>query len=390
MTCKSLSLGLFILGVSAPGMAGARPASQDTILIHGTLAIPFERCGNLAFIPVRVNGSDTLSFLIDSGANACVIDLRRAEELKLKRLERVKGSGAGKGPVDTWIMDNTQVTFGLPGLDVHADLVAALDLSNNLPVLGRRVDGILGYDLLDRFLVELDYEAGVLLLSPRDSLLAPGSGVTLPLVFSNRLPHVEVMLTPTGHEPLRQTLLVDSGSNDAVDDSLLTLSTSPLIETMSGVGQGKEFRSIAGRWGSVDIGTLHFTDVPGGAGGVPLIGGEVLRRFTVIFDFQHERLILKPNRHVFDPFVEDASGLSLRLVPDCGALRVHDVTPRSPAQECGVRVNDVLLAVDGAPVQKLGLERTARVFQEAGRSYRLRIRRSKDELNLILVTRTLL
>jgi aspartyl protease/PDZ domain-containing protein len=386
----ALSLGLFIIGVSFPLAAGARPAPQDTTLHNRTLVVPFEPCGNLAFVPVRVNGSDTLTFLIDSGANACVIDLRRATELKLKRLEQVEGSGAGKGPVDTWILDNKRVTFSLPGLDLHADLVAALDLSNNLPVLGRRVDGILGYDLLDRFLVELDYDSQVLLLSPPESVLAPASGVALPLVFSNRLPHVEVTLTPAGHAPMRQTLLIDSGSNDAVDDSVLAFSTSPLIETVSGVGQGKEFRSMAGRWESVDIGTLHLTRVPGGAGGVPLIGGEVLRRFTVIFDFHHRQIILKPNRHFTDAFLEDASGLNLRLVPESGMLRVHDVALRSPAAECGVRVDDLLLGIDGAPVPKLGLDRIQRLFQEPGRSYRLHIGRNQDEFDVLLMTRTLL
>ena len=379
-----------MIALRGEAVFGAPRAPQDTTLTNGTLAIPFEACGNLAFLPVRVNGSDTLSFLIDSGANACVIDTKQAKKLGLKPLEQVKGSGAGKGPVDTWILDQKRVTFSLPGIDLHADLVAALDLSNNLSVLGRRVDGILGFDLLDRFLVELDYDAHVLLLSPRDSVLMTGSSVVLPLVFSNRLPHVDVTLTPAGHEPVSQTLLIDSGSNDAVDDSLLSLSTYPLIETVSGVGQGKEFRSVAGRWESVDLGSLHLTQVPGGAGGVPLIGGEVLRRFTVAFDFRHQRLILTPNRHFGDAFLEDASGLDLRFVPERGLLRVHDVTPKSPAEECGARVDDVLLAVDGAPIQTLGLSRAERLFQAPGRRYCLRVRRNREELNLVLVTRRLL
>src|SRR5262245_37344568 len=363
-------------------VADARPAPQDTTLRSGTLAIPFALCGNLPFIPVRVNGSDTLSFLIDSGANACVIDLEHARSLNLKRLERVEGSGAGKGSVETWILDHNEITFSLPGLDLHAELVAALDLSRNLSVLGRRVDGILGYDLLDRFLVEMDYDAHIVFLSPRDSVLAPGSGIVLPLVFSNRLPHVEVMLTPAGHAPIAQTLLIDSGSNDAVDDSLLALSTSPLLETVSGVGQGQEFKSVMGRWASVELGSLRMSEVPGGAGGVAIIGGALLRHFAFAFDFGRRRLILTPNRHFHDAFFVDASGLDIRLVPESGAFRVHDVAPHSPAQEAGFLVGDLITFFDGTAARNLGIRQVESLLEQPGRTFRMTVHRQQQELKL--------
>lgn len=32
------------------------------------------------------------------------------------------------------------------------------------------------------------------------------------------------------------------------------------------------------------------------------IGAQTLRRFTVIFDYQHREMILEPNEHFGDPF----------------------------------------------------------------------------------------
>jgi C-terminal processing protease CtpA/Prc len=162
------------------------------------------------------------------------------------------------------------------------------------------------------------------------------------------------------------------------------------VETVSGVGQGKEFRSVAGRWDEVRLGGIVLPGVPGGAGGVPLLGGEILRRFTVTFDFSRRRLLLEPNRHFGDGFPHDASGLNLRLAPENGLLRVHDVTPGSAAAKAGFKIEDLLLEVEGAPIEELGLERMHRLLENDGRTFRVRVRRGTEELSLTLVTAKIL
>ena len=39
-----------------------------------------------------------------------------------------------------------------------------------------------------------------------------------------------------------------------------------------------------------------------------VIGGELLRRFKVIFDYAHKRMILEPNASLAEPFEYDMSG----------------------------------------------------------------------------------
>jgi len=47
-----------------------------------------------------------------------------------------------------------------------------------------------------------------------------------------------------------------------------------------------------------------------------IIGGEILHRFNVVFDYEREQLLLKPNAHLQEPFEYDMSGLSLAA---CGS-----------------------------------------------------------------------
>src|SRR5215472_15550029 len=42
-----------------------------------------------------------------------------------------------------------------------------------------------------------------------------------------------------------------------------------------------------------------------------LIGGRILKRFTVTFDYPHHRILLVPNSRFSDPFRTNESGLSL-------------------------------------------------------------------------------
>lgn len=83
------------------------------------------------------------------------------------------------------------------------------------------------------------------------------------------------------------------------------------------------------------------------------IGTGVLKRFHVTFDYAAKRMLLTPNDRYGEADPADRSGLWLSLHD--GGFEVMSVVEGSPAAEGGVRVGDVVTAVDGVPAAEIFL-----------------------------------
>jgi len=382
---------LILSSVSVTAPLIARPVNQDRSSraaagpSDSTYTIPFDLSGSTVLLPVRVNGSKPLWFILDSGANTCLLAKTRASELGIKPREASEGTGAGAGPVQYWKLAEQYVAFSTEGVAFSCAHLGAVDLSNQLPLLGHEVDGILGTDFFRRFVVQIDYDAQIVRLFGPSMFRYAGRGESLPLTFERRLPYVTATITVLGQSPQRRTLLVDTGSEDAVDDSVMLLSAGLRQEVVGGIGLGQPYRVTMARSDTVRIGPFVLRDVPGVAPGVALIGGEVWRRFTVIFELAQRRLILEPNRHFSDEFLDfDRSGLTLRLVPDRDDLLVDEVYPETPAAATDVHAGDIITAVDGVPAADYGLRRVQHLFAGHNAVYRLSITRGPQRLERVL------
>jgi hypothetical protein len=86
-----------------------------------------------------------------------------------------------------------------------------------------------------------------------------------------------------------------------------------------GFGAGGEFRQVTGRVESLEVGGVKIlnpvadfsTDTKGVTGTASYdgtIGGDILRRFTVILDYSRQQMIFEPNADFATPFETDKSG----------------------------------------------------------------------------------
>lgn len=338
--------------------------------------IPAEMTGSTIVVPVRVNGSDRKWFILDTGANSCVLADGLAKALRLTPQAAAEGTGAGAGPVPYLRYPRDSALFDVGGVQFRCDHVISLDLSQQPAILGRPIDGILGSDFISQYAVVIDYDSPVLQLHDPAKYEYRGTGEALPLTFDRRLPYLTARLTVAGVPPENRRLLLDSGSEDAVDDDLILKSTGPHREVTGGVGLGQPYRVTFGWVEHLDLGQFRLSQLPSVAPGVALIGGEVLRRFRVIVDYSRNRLILEPGAHFADVHRGDRSGLDLRLAPAEGMLIVQEVQSGSAGAAAGLKSGDRILAVDGAAVAELGLRRVQRMLTVPGVDYRLRVMRA--------------
>lgn len=372
--------------------APAAPQTNDSNSLpapaQSLTAIPFEQSDNLIYLQVQVNNSAPLQFVLDSGASVFVIGQSQAKTLNLKTEEKDKLAGAGAGTFDVTYTKN--VTFGLPGVNLLVPNVALTDLSQLSAGLGRRVDGIVGFEFFDRHVVEIDYDANVIRLFDPKSYNYSGSGEVIPITIKRKHAFVAAKIKVAGRDSVNREYLIDTGASGMVSDPLVAQSTAPKMEFVGGIGLGNEAKIVLGRVERLQLGSFVFENTNGVAGAGPMIiAGELLRRFTVIFDYSRQRMILEPSRHFRDGFIFDTLGAELNLEQELKGFGVDSVFNNSVAAEAGLKKGDLITTIDGQPALSFSLPQVRRMFEEE-KEYRLGVKRGSEMLQVKVKLRKLL
>ena len=156
-----------------------------------------------------------------------------------------------------------------------------------------------------------------------------------------------------------------------------------------GMGVGGETKAYVGRIKTLEIGGLKFINpVAGfsqdkaGAGAnkfrAGLIGGEILSRCTVIFDYERGEMVLEPNGNFEDPYNIGMSGLYVQTGGrgDWDTISVRKVLPDSPAAAAGIEAGDIITSIDGRPASEYSMSDLAEYFKRDGQMVRLELARN--------------
>ncbi len=258
--------------------------------------ISYRPVGKLIYVPVRVNGSDPLWFCFDTGAPNSLIDTAAAQKLKVRTLSSGVIHGAGKGEVSAGDAGEVQFTVGSLSTRVpHAKIV---DLSK-VPVSVKE-DGLLGAEFLEQYVVRIDPAQHKIGFYDPKAFAYQGDGKSMPLELTNSRLYVRVGLAAKPGELVERKLRVDTGSEDSIDDD--TIRNSPKTQKITlGNGLGTSYEDVSGVYDTVVIGPYTFRYVWGPAGAVPIVGMEMMRRFTLTFDARRGLLYLEPNASFTEP-----------------------------------------------------------------------------------------
>jgi len=262
----------------------------------------FEWRRGMIFLPIRINGSKPLSFVLDTGSTRILIDRKLAASLGLKAsgTGSLQGAGAGRIPIE-FIHD---VGIALPGVASDGYDLSTADLQPLEAVDGGKVDGIIGYPFFSRFVITVDYEAKRLTLTSPGAFHSNSAAQILPIELRNKWPFVKGELFLPGPVTVQDSFLIDSGSSDAVDHPIV-MTLESRVPSKSGVGLGAEVQGATARATSFRLGR-YTVEGPlvaccGGTDATSkLIGSEILRRFTVTFDYPSSRILLTPNAYYGD------------------------------------------------------------------------------------------
>ena len=252
--------------------------------------------GRLIALPVRVNRSGTLWFILDSGARHSVIDTAVAARLGLRIRSTERGSGVGSGTIEQRHAAPVDLAVSTLKLQVADPLV--IDLRHT--GVRDRYDGLVGFDLFQHAVVRIDPALDTIAVYDPATYRYRGTGAVVPLTSRSRRLFVTMMLTIAGAVPVTHEMRIDTGSEDAASDDLVR--KSPQRRTsLQGVGLGTPYLDSSGVFQTVQIGPYAIHQVWGPSNDRPAVGMEILRRFTLTFDVPAGRLYLEPNAHFRDP-----------------------------------------------------------------------------------------
>lgn len=353
-------------------------AADDLRFVDGgtQASVAVDVIQNTIVVPVTLDGH-ALRFVLDSGG-VTLVTAEAAARLGLRVEGRFEAGGMTDQSVSAGLVRVGQLAVG-DAVILERQLLHVLPIPGASAALGADVDGVLGAELFRRLVLRIDYErAAITLLRPA---APPGAdwGERLALTFLAHVPCIDAVLDGT---PAK--FLVDTGNSGSV--LLHAASPAPRATsaiTVVGMGIGG---AIMGRFArgerlllggiAVDAPALrvlasgnHVLAASEVAGN---IGGAILARFTATFDYARRALWLAPNASLGAPFHLDRSGLRIHSAD--GGFEVVAVMAGSPADEAGLRVGDVVVAVDGATVPGIALHVQRRAWQVAAVGTRVELR----------------
>lgn len=347
--CHILVIILSIFTFGAVSTSGQTPQIQqrmsetkppDVRFPAGTnlVEVPFEAVGNHIVIPVSVNGSRPLRFVFDTGAPGAMLNntaISDSLNLKITGTRQVRGAGGGGAGFEVKVAGDVKFNVG------------GLELSNGemslLPSSLRGYDGVIGSPIFATTVVEIDWEKKVVKFYEPTKYKYSGSGTVLPLTFDEGgRPYTTASVTIEGEKAIPVKLVVDTGGSHYL---FLELGSKaeikpPVGATKTSLGRGAsgEITGYTGQVKSFQLGNYSVKDVPtgfpdasGGTAGLNgrdgNLGGGVLRRFKVIFDYSRRQMIVEPNKFINEPFGT--------LMPGNAAANTVQVSPAAPQDYIG-------------------------------------------------------
>lgn len=405
--------------------------------------VKFQLVNNLIIIPIEVNGAE-LSFILDSGVNKPILfNLSDKDSIQINNVSEIAIKGLGDGePIDA--LSSKGNVFKI-GEVVNRDqlLYVVMDSEMNLsPRLGMPVHGIIGYDLFRDFVVEVNYSSEYL------KLHAPGvyrpkksSKIqTVPLRIVQNKAYVQGHVLMKNKRSIAVELLVDTGSSDAVwlfedlDKGLGIPKNNYedfLGQGLSGSIYGKRTKIDGIKLGGFQLREAktafpdlqYFNSITSMGNRNGSLGGEVLKRFTLVFNYGNRTLGLRKNALFAQPFDFNMSGIDIQhngmryisesIAEDKGVVLkeggksfgnvqilfenltrlsmvpeiiVSGIRAGSPGHKAGLQEGDVILSVNGKKVHRYKLQQILHMLNEKeGKKVRLLIERYQKDMRITYV-----
>ncbi|MBC7408044.1 MAG: aspartyl protease family protein [Arcicella sp.] len=349
--------------------------------------IPFDFQANLIIVPIKVNNSDTLRFILDTGVSSILItDPQIAKLQRMKFVRNVKISGAGQGTdIEAGIvLDNTIMMGDMIGYRQNL-VVLKEDVLKLSEFVGSPIHGIIGYEIFNRFAVTIDFSTNELTLeNPEHYKYKPSKGERFPITIEENKPYLSTMELINDKQNLPLKVILDTGAGHAISLDANRNNRIPMPEKVVKAQLGRGLSGIIngslGRISKLRLGKFEMKNLvasfPDSSSyrmkGMELIerqgniGCEFLRRFKVTFNYRDQYIVLKPiNRRMKEPFEHNMSGIELMAKGnDYHEYMIDRVIENSPADHAGLLQGDQVMFINNKSSKDISISEIYKLFQK--------------------------
>jgi hypothetical protein len=232
---------------------------------------------------------------------------------------------------------------------------------------GPPIKAVIGYEILKRLVTVIDYAGHRITFMNPAGFQPSAQAQAVKFKFNEHIPTIQAAI-----DGIVGDFEIDTGAWSSLILMGPFSAAHRLAEkyqatrrVIAGDGVGGQSRALLLRPETLQIGTFEIRQPVGemlldkqGVAADPRlagnIGGGILHRFTLTFDYPHQLLYLEPNADFAEADVYDRSGLWLTR-DGADAFSVKDVVADSPAARAGLTVGDRIIAIDGIKASGLGM-----------------------------------
>jgi hypothetical protein len=437
-------LSVFLISMSVHSQEGFQYYSKKD-----QIAIPFKLINNLIFIPLEVNGVD-LTFLLDTGVEETILfSLEDKEELKFNNVEKIKLRGLGSSNFIEGLKSSTnKVVFKDVIVDQKHDIYIILDEEFNFSSsVGIPVNGIIGYQFFRNFKVEINYITHKIFIhNPSKEIKHKKISKfhEFPITFYNNKPYLSSAFT-LDSQKVNGKMLLDLGNSDAfwffankIKDYNFPKKT---FDDFLGRGFNGDIFGKRTKLDSFQFEAFNFKNpnvaipdstslqnIKWAENRIGSIGGEIFKRFYLIFDYKNNKIYLKKNKNYKQPFEYNMSGIEinhagLQWIQEEVSLNkivttksntsyesptssqdrfkykfvlkpvyvIAHIRKDSPAELCGLKKGDIIITINGNGVDRYSLQEVnALLKSEDGKKINFEIDRGNRRIKFTFYLKSIL
>ncbi|WP_267405161.1 MULTISPECIES: PDZ domain-containing protein [unclassified Chryseobacterium] len=395
--------------------------------------IPFKLINNLIFIPININGVE-LTFLLDTGVAETLLFSLENTQIQLDNIEKIKFSGLGGDlSIDGYRSDRNIAKIGDNFVNYSMTVFIIVDQEFNISShVGIPVNGVIGYHFFKNHKISIDYSGKKITIYNDDTFFKKKTKrfIELPITIEKSKPYILADVEMT-NEKNPSKLLIDLGNSDPIwlfptliknfvynrpniDDFLGRGFNGDIFGKRSRIhnfylGNFKFEKPLTAMPDEFSIQHVHLVENRKGS-----IGGEIMRRFTVVFDYPNQKVYLRKNKNFDDPFHFNMSGLDFKqdgmewasdivkveTKPSNGieaynsnslqykftlkpVFSIAGVRKDSPADKAGLKKDDKLISINGNNTADMTMEKILELMKSyEGRTINMVVQRKLDKLTV--------